>query len=452
MYKNVIKLLAISFLLFNSSIHVNAEGTLEEAWQNELVYFIEVDRFNNGDPQNDGAEFNPEDPLAYHGGDFEGIVRKLEYIKKMGFSTIVLSSIFLQEGNNIAQNIDEHYGTKEELQNLVSQSHKLDINVLLELDLNTGSPFTAEDQAQLIDSGASWITDVDIDGYFINYPDVISADFWKDFNEGLVDNYLVGTLQEYDDSKATRYIEAGFDSILNAPFQEAASLAFANVDNNIEPASSVVEEAPENLTNFLDSHNTVRFTRYSIENNQHPGNRFKIAYSYMYTLPGTPFVYYGSEIAVDGGEPPLNRPLMNFQSDEELIDYMGKLAKVRNNFPPLTKGDYQLLYEKDGMIIFKRSYQEDSVIVAINNSSKTQKVIIPANEIAEDKKLQGLLTGDVFQEENGNYEFIIDRELAEVYEIQEKTGLNIPFISVFLIVPTLFIGFLILAKRRGQKK
>lgn len=450
MYKQVLKLVTISFLLFHSSIQ--AEEKPEESWQNEIVYFIEVDRFNNGDPQNDGAEFNPEDPLAYHGGDFEGIVRKLEYIKEMGFSTIVLSSIFEQKANNIAQNIDEHFGTKEELQNLVYQSHKLDIDVLLELDLDTGSSFTAEDQAQLIESGKSWITDVDIDGYFINYPDVISEDFWKDFYGNLIDNYLVGTFQEYDDTKVDRYIEAGFDSILNSPFQETASLAFADVDNNIEPASKIIEEAPKNLTNFLDSHNTVRFTRYSIENNQHPGNRFKIAYSYMYTLPGTPFVYYGSEIALDGGEPPFNRPLMNFQSDEELIEYMSKLAKIRSNFPALAKGDYQLLYEKDGMIIFKRSYHDETVIVAINNSSKSQKVNIPANEIAEDKKLQGLLNGDVFQEENNNYEFIIDRELAEIYEIKEKTGLNIPFISVFVIVPSLFIGFLILAKRRGKKK
>ena len=172
----------------------------------------------------------------------------------------------------------------------------------------------------------------------------------------------------------------------------------------------------------------------------------------MYTIPGTPFVYYGSEIAVDGGEPPTNRPLMNFQSDEELIEYLGKLSIVRKTFPALTKGDYKVLYEKDGTIIFKRSYQDESLIVAINNTTETQKVKIPAAEIAEDSKLEGLLTGDTFEEENEEYEFIIDREIAEVYEIKEKTGLNIPFISVFIIVPTLFILFLVMAYRKGKQK
>ncbi|WP_226670551.1 alpha-amylase family glycosyl hydrolase [Metabacillus litoralis] len=450
MYKLVLTLF-ISILLF-SSIPVSAEESEEETWQNEIVYFIEVDRFNNGDPQNDGAEFNPDDPLAYHGGDFEGIVRKLEYIKEMGFSTIILSSIFEQEDNNIAGKINEHFGTVEELQNLVYESHKLNIDVLLSLDINTGKTYSMEDRAQLIEQGRKWVNELDINGYYINYPDVISEDFWEDFNQQLSDKYLIGVMQQYDESKVVSYMDSGFDSILNTPFQETASMVFDNVDNNLSTISKVIEETPNQLTNYLDNNHTVRFTRNSIENNQHPGNRFKIAFSYMYTLPGTPFVYYGSEIALDGGEPPLNRPLINFQSDEELIDYMGKLAKIRTNFPSLTMGDYQLLYEKDGMVIYKRSYQEESVIIAINNSSKSQNVSIPASEIAEDKKLQGLLTGDAFQEENNQYEFILDRELAEVYEIKEKTGLNIPFISVFIIVPSLFIGFLLLAKRRGKKK
>ena len=37
---------------------------------------------------------NMEDPDAYHGGDFRGIVEKLDYIKEMGFTTILLSPVF----------------------------------------------------------------------------------------------------------------------------------------------------------------------------------------------------------------------------------------------------------------------------------------------------------------------------------------------------------------------
>lgn len=48
----------------------------EKAWQEEIAYYVVVDRFNNADPNNDGDDLNFEDPAAYHGGDIEGILKK----------------------------------------------------------------------------------------------------------------------------------------------------------------------------------------------------------------------------------------------------------------------------------------------------------------------------------------------------------------------------------------
>ncbi|MCM3160944.1 alpha-amylase family glycosyl hydrolase [Metabacillus litoralis] len=446
MRRQALKLFLIPFLLFYA-FPVSAAEKEEKAWQEEIAYYVVVDRFNNADPNNDGDDLNFEDPAAYHGGDIEGILKKIDYLHDMGFTTLILSPVFKENENSEVKQIDEHAGTVEDVKKLVDEAHKLNMKIMLDY---------GQKNEDMISTATSWMQETGIDGYYIKQADEVNQEVWQEFHQKLKEineeYYLVGTVKEHNSDVISTYMESGFDSLLNIPFYEAATQAFANVDQSLKPVTEVTEQSSPLLSTYVDSDETVRFTRHAIQNNQHPGVRLKMAFAYMYSTPGTPIVYYGSEIAVDGGEPPTNRPLMNFQSDEELIDYLEKLAIVRKTLPSLTKGDYELLYEKDGMIIFKRMYEEETVVVAINNSTESQKVKISDEQIAEDKKLQGLLTGDTFEEENNEYEFIIDREIAEIYEIKEKTGLNIPFISVFIIVPTLFIIFLVLAKKRGKKK
>ena len=67
----------------------------------------------------------------------------------------------------------------------------------------------------------------------------------------------------------------------------------------------------------------------TIENNEHPGPRWRQALTFLYTTPGVPIVYYGSEIALDGGEPPDNRRQMNFRTDPELMEYITKIGDLR---------------------------------------------------------------------------------------------------------------------------
>ncbi|XQY92763.1 alpha-amylase family glycosyl hydrolase [Metabacillus sp. HB246100] len=441
----------ITFMLLLSVQVVQAETQDQKDWQEETAYYVEVDRFHNGNPHNDGEDFDPEDPLAYHGGDLEGLTKKIQYIKDMGFSTLILSSIF-EEGFE-GERIDSHYGTVEDLKALVDEAHKQELLVMVEFDLERLNLASNKGKDNLVASTQKWLVEANIDGFYLHYADLFDATYWESVLQEVKEEelYLVGTFKAYDEKKLAAYLEAGFDSILNKPFYKIGTETFSNVDQSQDSLINHVQHTPNGITNYFDNDETVRFTRYAIEQNQHPGNRFKLAFSFLYTIPGTPFVYYGSEIAVDGAEPPTNRPLMNFQSDEELIEYIGKLATIRNNLPALSKGDFNVLYEQDGMMIFKRTFEGESILVAINNSTKTQKVRIQASEIADDKKLQGLLTGDTFSEENGEYEFILEREVSEIYEIKENTGFNIPLLSVFILVPTLFIGFLILARRKGKK-
>jgi len=85
--KHVVSTALFIALLLIYAMPQLAAGTEEREMQDEIIYSIMVDRFNNGDPNND-KDADPNDPLAYHGGDFKGVTEKLDYLKDMGFTAI----------------------------------------------------------------------------------------------------------------------------------------------------------------------------------------------------------------------------------------------------------------------------------------------------------------------------------------------------------------------------
>jgi len=78
--KHVVSATLFIVLLFIYAMPQLAAETEERQMQDEIIYSIMVDRFNNGDPNND-KDADSNDPLAYHGGDFKGITEKLDYLK-----------------------------------------------------------------------------------------------------------------------------------------------------------------------------------------------------------------------------------------------------------------------------------------------------------------------------------------------------------------------------------
>jgi hypothetical protein len=57
------------------------------------IYFAMVDRFEDGDPKNNG-DANPADPQAFHGGDVRGLIDRLDWIQEQGFDTVWISPVF----------------------------------------------------------------------------------------------------------------------------------------------------------------------------------------------------------------------------------------------------------------------------------------------------------------------------------------------------------------------
>lgn len=59
-------------------------------WEDQIVYFVMIDRFANGDTSNDDMGFGEagNDNSRYNGGDIQGLIDRLDYIKELGATAI----------------------------------------------------------------------------------------------------------------------------------------------------------------------------------------------------------------------------------------------------------------------------------------------------------------------------------------------------------------------------
>lgn len=146
--------------LHNGQVVSSSEQLNRGDYESMVMYFLMVDRFNNGNESNDKPLNLPEvHPKAdYFGGDLSGVTQKIEdgYFTDLGINTIWLSPITQNpEGpyglypepktsfsgyhgywpvSNV--NVDYRFGTKNEFKGLIDKAHEGDMNVLLDYVAN----------------------------------------------------------------------------------------------------------------------------------------------------------------------------------------------------------------------------------------------------------------------------------------------------------------------------
>jgi glycosidase len=349
----------------------------------------------------------------------------------MGFTTIMLSPLFESEkydglGVRNFQKVNEHFGTENDVKELVNEAHKKGLKVVFQF------PYEGNEQ-QLIDSMKWWIKEVDLDGSYVIHSEKKPRAFWdevqKDLQKVKKDFHI---MTKEDNEYYKKIVES-----------------FSKADMSVKPLYDVSGKEEEFAT-FLDNQETKRFARIAKENMYYPPSRLKLAITYLLTSPGIPNFYYGTEIALDGGDAPDNRRLMDFKSDEKFMQHITKLSELRQTRPSLRRGTFELLYDKNGMSILKRKYKDEVTVVAINNTKETQKVSLPVSTIGEKQQLRGLLEDEIIREENGRFYLVLKREESNVYKVSEETGVNWLFISLIVGVNVLFIAFLIAVKKKRK--
>lgn len=138
----------------------NQETALPFTYKNANIYFVMIDRFNNGDTSNDSSYGRQKDGKqevgTFHGGDLKGVIAKLDYIKSLGTDAIWLSPIveqihgFVGGGESGSfpfyayhgywtrdfTKIDQNFGNEEDLKTLVEEAHMRGIKILLDAVIN----------------------------------------------------------------------------------------------------------------------------------------------------------------------------------------------------------------------------------------------------------------------------------------------------------------------------
>ena len=117
----------------------------------DVMYLIMTDRFADGDPSNDrqpGMPYDPNDPHAWHGGDFRGVAERLDYLKDLGVTTVWLTPVYQNRepdsyhgyGATDVYAVDDHFGSLADLKSLADQLHARDMKLVLDIVPNHVGP------------------------------------------------------------------------------------------------------------------------------------------------------------------------------------------------------------------------------------------------------------------------------------------------------------------------
>jgi hypothetical protein len=170
-------------------------------------------------------------------------------------------------------------------------------------------------------------------------------------------------------------------------------------------------------------------------------------------MPGIPVMQYGSEIAMNGKEAPETHQIMDLGVDPEMAEHITDLNSLRNSSEALRTGDLEILHEDKGWLVYKRSNEEETWIIAINNTSGTKSISLPADAIGTDKEMRGLFESDIVrQEANGEYLITMDRETAETFHVIEERGFNKAYIAALIVLYIVFLAFLRIVWKKGKQR
>lgn len=135
----------------------------------------------------------------------------------------------------------------------------------------------------------------------------------------------------------------------------------------------------------------------------------KLGASLLLTFVGVPCIYYGDEIALNGGPDPDNRRCMPWDEadwDAEMRNHYKRLIEIRRGSHALKHGGFQLLYAENDLIVFQRQSSREQVIVAAYRGAENLKetwVDAWTVGLADGAQLRDLLSGKVFVVKEGKF-------------------------------------------------
>lgn len=396
-----------------------------------------------------------------YGGNLRGIKEKLPYIKSLGISGIYLTPVFLSCSSHKYNTfdyrmIDPDFGTENDMIELVGAAHDMGIRIMLDAVFNhcghdfplwkdvqkngrnskyydwffvNGDNIDREDYStadgrfysfsfwagmpkfntnnpkviKYFTEIVSYWTEVwGIDGIRFDVGDEVSHTFLRSIYNSLKaikpDIFLLGEI--WNDSLGW-VTSKEYDSVMNYPlcncindfgkYKDSDSTEFMyrlNYCRSLYPP-----QVTDALFNFLDTHDTAR----AIDSCENEDVLLQKAAMLM-TLPGTPCIYYGTEIAMHGLYAPFNRRTMPWDEIESgkydnFINKLSGLIKLRKGNEALQSDDIEFRIDKDNPRILSYIKSGDTAIY-INAGDKEYHIPDGGEILYSNKYDNGILFPD----------------------------------------------------------
>lgn len=331
--------------------------------------------------------------FSYFGGDLRGITQKIPYIKELGVDFLYLNPIFAAKTSHRYDTIDYFQvdpllGSAADFRELVETAHQMGLRVILDLALNHCSvdffafqdvlqcqersqysdwfnvhsfPVKVSDppcydawsgykdmpefnlenkevQNYLLDAVLFWLQEFAIDGFRLDACSHLPLDFTRRMMRRIEavnpQALVIGEL--WHKNTAVLVEETGIHGITNYAFYWEVVVPLIEkqefpVDRLADAIIASVYRLPMGQGsvswNFLSNHDLPRLISVLPD----PAN-YRLAIALLYTMPGSPVVYYGEEIAMPGLNDPDNRRSMEWQRLEDqkgLFNWIKRLNHLR---------------------------------------------------------------------------------------------------------------------------
>ena len=401
----------------------------------------------------------------------------IDHIKEIGCTALYIGPLFESVGHGYDttdyKKLDSRLGTNEDLKNFVAACHEKGIKVIFDGVFNhTGRDFFAfkdiqqnrehsrylnwycnvnfggnneyndgfsyenwggynllvklnqrnpEVQNYICDVIRFWVSEFDVDGIRLDAADVLDFDFMRALRrtaaEVKEDFWLMGEVIHGDYS---RWVNGEtLHSVTNYALHKA--LYSGHNDHNYFEIAHTVKYLQNmgnlDLYNFVDNHDVERiYTKLS--NKAH----FAPVHVLLYTLPGVPSIYYGSEFGIEGKKEKFSddslRPALNIEDYADAVQknpctaLIAALGKVRQHTPALSYGSYAELQLTNRQFAFARDLDGVRVIVTVNNDDNAAGMSLPAGNCAE---YIGTLTGQKVSVQGGRINVTVAANSGEIW-------------------------------------
>ena len=329
--------------------------------------------------------------------------------------------------------VDPHFGTLKELEKLVKIAHSRGLKIIQDVVVNhagygaslvTQHPDWFNDDADcavatnrdqdcalaglpdfdqsnpavvafLNSFVAYWVQEVGVDGLRLDTVKHVEDSYWRQFFAagGPGDPskvWSVGEIFSGDVGFLAYYLDdIGLPSTFDFPLYFRIKDHLSSPGGNLDDVAVIfgqdgLYDDPSRLTTFVDNHDVPRFMSEAVNRGvsvENARERLDMALSLIYTVRGTPSVYYGTEIAMLGGGDPYNFELGG--SNREDMDFsqvaasplsarLKALAEAREHYPALTHGAQQELWRPNGgapVLAFRRTLAGEQPVVSVLNNS-----------------------------------------------------------------------------------